>query len=220
MGILVFQASLDSLDEMRGLAIYHKRFPIIMLNTKDSTRGKVFSLLHEFCHLLLRKSGIGNIDANWKTKGKVNPVEVFCNEFAGQCLLPHNRIQAFIRAKGLDVKKLSTDSSLRSFVNYFQASWEVVLRRFLEERYIPQAEYSRRRSELIASYAKAAKKKSGQVPIELRALAYNGEAYTALVLDGYDRQKLTSGDLVDYLGVSYKHIDKVRTSIAKKGKGA
>lgn len=219
LGILVFQASLDSLDEMRGLAIYNKQFPIIMLNTKDSTRGKMFSLLHEFCHLLLRKSGIGNIDPNWQTKGKVNPVEVYCNEFAGQCLLPSESIHWLIGHRSLDKNKIASDASIRAFVNRFQASWEVVLRRLLEERYISQSQYKQRRSDFIEAFAKRPKKKGGNVPIELKALAYNGEAYTALVLDGYDRQKLTTGDLVDYLGVSYKHLDKIRLSLVKKGKG-
>lgn len=221
LGVLVFQASLDSLEQMRGLAIYDRRFPIILLNTKDSPRGKIFSMLHEFCHLLLRKSGIGNIDPNWKTKGQVNSVEVFCNEFAGECLVPADLLRSVLQSNNVSKADLTGDQCLRLLVRTFQASWEVVLRRLLEEQYISGKLYNHRRSELLEFFARhSGKKASGPVPIETRALAYNGDKFTELVINGFDQEKITSADVVDYLGISYKHLDKVRASLMRKLRGA
>lgn len=219
MGILVFQASLDNLEEMRGLAIYNRILPIILLNTKDSPRGKIFSMLHEFCHLLLRKSGIGNIDANWGKPDKINRIEVFCNEFAGQCMLPGDLLADI--ASRLDSKTLVNDRNLQAIVRKFQVSWEVALRRLLEETHISASLYKSRRQELIAFFKSREKpKKGGAVPIEQKALSYNGEYYTSLVLNSFDQEKITSADIIDYLGVGYKHIEKLKSSIVKKAEGA
>ena len=44
--------------EMRGTALSEQKMPIILVNGKDRGNGRVFTLLHEFCHLALRQSGV------------------------------------------------------------------------------------------------------------------------------------------------------------------
>ena len=213
-GVLVFQASLDSLDEMRGLAIYGKKLPFILLNTKDSIRGKLFSLLHEFCHLLLHQSGIGNIDANWETKGKYNPIEVFCNAFAAEAILP---LADFREAAA---EKLPiTEAVVKMLANRFKVSWDVALRRSLDADLLSSTAYKKLRHEYLAKFEKSkTKKKSGNVPIHVKALSYNGEAYTNLVLEGLSRDRINLSDVINYLDVSYKHLDKIRDEISGRRK--
>ncbi len=57
-GVLVFQARGVEVSEMRGFSVADEPMPLIVLNTKDAPNGRVFTLLHEFCHLLLRYGGI------------------------------------------------------------------------------------------------------------------------------------------------------------------
>lgn len=215
-GVLIFQASLDSLDEMRGLAIYAKQLPLILLNTKDSPRGKLFSLLHEFCHLLLHQSGIGNVDANWETKGKYNSIEVFCNAFAAEMLLP---LSEFKRVS--DSQSISNQNTIRALANKFKVSGEVILRRALDAEFFSRAVYKKVRSEYLAQFEKTKKKtKPANVPVHVKAISYNGDAYTSLVLAGVERERITLGDVIDYLDVSYKHLDKIREEITGRNKGA
>lgn len=51
MGILIFETDGVILEEMRGLCIFHEEIPIILLNGKDTTNGRIFSLFHELTHL-------------------------------------------------------------------------------------------------------------------------------------------------------------------------
>jgi transcriptional regulator with XRE-family HTH domain len=55
--ILVTQVAGINLDEMRGYSISDEPFPVIVLNGKDSSRGRVFSLIHELVHILLHAGG-------------------------------------------------------------------------------------------------------------------------------------------------------------------
>jgi IrrE N-terminal-like domain len=45
-----------TLSEMRGFAIANPELPVIVVNGRDySQGGKAFTLLHELCHILLRR---------------------------------------------------------------------------------------------------------------------------------------------------------------------
>ena len=56
--VLVAQVQGIDLDEMRGLSISEQPFPMIVLNGKDAPAGKLFTLLHELIHVLLRAGGL------------------------------------------------------------------------------------------------------------------------------------------------------------------
>ena len=56
-----------SLREMRGLAVSSDSLPVIVVNATDSPRGQVFTLAHEFIHLLLHQSGLCNLLSRTKT---------------------------------------------------------------------------------------------------------------------------------------------------------
>lgn len=220
IGVLVFQAPLDTIEELRGLAVYDKTYPLILINTKDSPRGKSFSLLHEFCHLLLHTSGIGNINPNWIKTGKVNPIEVFCNEVAGQCLLPED---LFLRNDDViqvrENKAEVTRTLLFRISQQFQASWEVVLRRFLETRIITESSYSQKREE-IKKYFANKKKSSAVVPYDQKVLNWNGDKFTNLVIESFNQEKITAKNVSDYLGAKFQHLEKIQKRLNEKPKGA
>ena len=63
-GVLVFVLSgahhQVDLEEMRGFAIAEDPLPVIVVNGKDRTPGRVFTLLHELTHVALGQSAIEN----------------------------------------------------------------------------------------------------------------------------------------------------------------
>lgn len=80
MGVLIFETKGVFLEEMRGLCIFHDEVPIILLNGKDTTNGRIFSLFHELTHLLLGESAICENNESSKE-------EIFCNAVAGEFLV-------------------------------------------------------------------------------------------------------------------------------------
>ena len=81
-GIFVFKDAFHN-DSIDGFCLVHEQFPVIYLNNSQLPVRQIFSLFHELAHLLLGKNGI--------TRG-VNPmgeqIEVFCNQFASEFLVP------------------------------------------------------------------------------------------------------------------------------------
>lgn len=65
LGVLVFQATRVSTQEVSGFSIAEPVLPVIVVSQADTppTR-RTFSLLHEFAHLLLRMSGVSDLEVD------------------------------------------------------------------------------------------------------------------------------------------------------------
>lgn len=66
---------------VRGFAITKSGYGFIAVDSTDDVPARIFTLFHEYAHLLLRKSGIS--DQNRSTR-----VERWCNQFAAAFLMP------------------------------------------------------------------------------------------------------------------------------------
>jgi Zn-dependent peptidase ImmA (M78 family) len=78
--LLIHKLAMEE-KHVRGFAIFEKGFGLIAVNSKDEARPRIFTLFHEYGHLLLRRGGIS--DQNRKV-----PIERWCNQFAACFLMP------------------------------------------------------------------------------------------------------------------------------------
>ena len=83
LGIAVFQMSLTQ-DNLRGFSIVDEEIPIIGIKRGgEKATSKIFTLFHEFGHILLNTGGL--CDLSIKTNSEV---EKWCNAFAAEILVP------------------------------------------------------------------------------------------------------------------------------------
>ena len=87
-GILVFQATGVDLSEMRAFSISEPPFPVIVVNIKDSPLARIFSMLHELVHIMLRDGGICGLGEEANRPPEKQLVEIFSNRVAGAILVP------------------------------------------------------------------------------------------------------------------------------------
>ena len=82
---------------------------VMVLNESDSNEVRLFSLFHEFCHLLKRQDGICTVDIE---KDKDNrPEEKYCDEFAAFLLMPEQQLKSAIKKFPITTLKQLTDIS-------------------------------------------------------------------------------------------------------------
>lgn len=79
--------SLD-LNEFRGFMLYDDLAPLIFINSKDSQAGKIFTLVHEYIHILFREEDIF-ISKDLDNK---NINEKIINEIAAEFLMPEDKV--------------------------------------------------------------------------------------------------------------------------------
>lgn len=219
-GVLVFQMSTVRASEVRALSIARNPLPIVLLNTKDHEHPRMFSLMHECAHLMLRTGGICDIREDAPRGRDEQEVEVFCNAVAGAALVPGAEFQE-AREEYLRTHVGATvDDIARTFSYRLKVSREVVLRRSLNFGFISEVIYRAKRDQYQKEFAELARKKKekggGFVSPPRKVISNLGLPYTRVVLNGYGLEKITSSDLSDFLGIKLRHLAKVHTELTAK----
>ncbi len=90
LGVLTFGISVR-VEEIRGASLIINDQPIILFSTKDSTRGRIFTLFHELAHILIKRDTDHFWEENIESKNNLN-IETFCNRFSSEFILPEDDV--------------------------------------------------------------------------------------------------------------------------------
>lgn len=204
-GLVIMKTSFP-LSDARAFSLTNQRPYVIVINNKDGTEfgysPKIFSLLHEFGHVLLRDGGLCNDFSNNKIRQ-----ELFCNAFAAACLIPQSALQISLNGKNFntlsDEARISIIDDLHK---EYLVSGEVVIRRMYALKYISVPE----RDQLISNwdhYAIRYRQNKFIPPLSQsqKCIGRNGKYYTNAVFSGVARGVLTPENAVSYLGIKVKH---------------
>ena len=202
------------MEEVRGYALTDTPLPVVGINGSDWINARIFTLLHEFAHLLLGKPGISDQkDYPKSVKSPDQRVERWCNAFAAEVLVPRKSLESLPEVRAVSSSKSWSDSELEDLANKFSVSRAVILGRLLtigktsEEEYWP-------RLEALRKAAEEAEKPSVPVPVPRRVVRAVGKPFARIVVGAYDREAITSSDLAEYLGMRLKHLGKVREALS------
>lgn len=83
--IVVHKVSMPE-STVRGFALWRDGYGLIAANSSDDHPARVFTLWHEYAHLLLRTGGISD-------QNRQSPTERWCNQFAAHFLMPADRFR-------------------------------------------------------------------------------------------------------------------------------
>ena len=216
-GVLVFQATRIEADEASGFAIAADTLPVIAVNRKDPPTRRTFSLLHELVHLMVRVSGVSDLETDAQRPPEDQRVEVFCNHTAAAALIPRDALLADQRV--IDHGPESTDwsdSILSDLARQFNVSREALLRRLLTFHRTTPDFYQRKRAQYIAEYlATRERQKEKSVDEEIKrnmpreTISNFGRPLIRMLLSNYYQDRITLSEVSGYLGLKVKHIPKL-----------
>ena len=224
-GALVFQTGWQSygvsVSEMRGVALYYEIFPIILVNGRDVSTGKIFSLLHELTHLALHTEGICDYR---DTKASI---EVFCNAVAGEVLIPKESLEHYamdIKSPGYD---LWTDELIAEIAFHYHVSRDTAARRLHTIGQISREFYQQKHLKYTEDYVAEKESKrnsksqnSGGPRPSTTCLIENGRPYTSLVIDAYSTGLITVSEASRFLGITHPHIPEIARTLRASSRGA
>lgn len=214
-GTLVFQASGISLDEMRGTCIPDHPFPTILLNSKDAPHGRIFSLIHEYAHVLLHAAGHATTLMVGQRSPEEQPLEVAANGFAAAALLPS---EAFLEiADQYPHAAEGEDRALRLLSQKVKVSPEAVLRRLVTLQRARESVYRSKRREWGNRLWYVRAQAGGAIPQPVKIMACDGRRFTHMVLEAYDRRLISTSAASDYLGAKPKYFDRLRQDLSFGG---
>ena len=202
---------------MRGFSISAESLPVIVANAKDSPRGRIFTLIHEFAHLLINRGGLCDLHTTTaRARTKEEETEIFCNQVAAAFLLPE---EAFLREPIVARKPQRAtweDTEIRQLAEKYSVSQEVVLRRLLTLGRVTESFYQQKRHELLDAYRREAERaRGGYAPYHLVKVRDLGRAFIRLVLEAYHTETINSSDVAELLGIRLKHLSTIEQEVVE-----
>lgn len=198
-GIYVLEIGFP-LKEAKGFAIFDQKVPIIVLNTNDFPRSRIFTLLHELSHFVFGENAIDDEYSimNFSADDKL---EIKCNHLAGAILIPADYLKNKIISLQLDVKN-NIDSTLDVLMRIFNVSKQVILRRIHLSGYMNSNQFNQINNILKDDFLNRKEKeikKGGNFYIKF--MKNNSRSFIYDVLEAYRINKITHFDVMDYLNI-------------------
>jgi hypothetical protein len=216
-GVLVFQVTRVGGDEASGFAIASDILPIIAINRKDTPTRRTFSLLHEFAHLMLRVSGVSDLDTDASRPPEDQRIEVFCNHVAAAAIMPMPDLLNDPRVRTHARRAVDwDDAEISDIARSFGTSREALVRRLLTFDLTTETFYRRKRAQYQAerlAQAERDRAKPGDdgrprnMPLE--TVSNYGRPLVQMILDNYYQDRLSLSEVAGYLGLKTRHISKL-----------
>ncbi|MEO7196736.1 MAG: XRE family transcriptional regulator [Pseudonocardiaceae bacterium] len=212
-GVLVMATSGGgvSTNEMRAFSLYYDVLPVIMVNGSDAPRGRLFSLLHEYAHLLLHTGGLCDTVTDTKSTNPDRAVEARCNAIAAAILMPRDQVLANPEVAGRRTIPQSWDYvALRDTAALFGVSAEAFARRLLTLGRIDRALYQARRAEFLAAYEREEDQTTAGGGNWYRNTARDlGKGFVRRIADAHRRRVIDSYTAASFLNVKVDQIDRL-----------
>ena len=208
-GIFVFKDAFRD-DSVDGFCLIHEQFPVIYLNNSRSSVRQIFSLFHELAHLLLGENGI--------TRG-INPVgeqiEVFCNQFAAEFLVPFGDLETRFH------DSLYDDTAIEELAGYYKVSRPVILLRLVNRGTLTQDDYRQKTAQWTEEYESRLEGRAGDESLgggnyyNTHAV-YLGYKFIELAFSRYHHGQCSIEELADHLNIKVKNLSRLEDCLLRK----
>ena len=208
-GIFVFKDAFRD-DSVDGFCLVHEQFPVIYLNNSRSSARQIFSLFHELAHLLLGENGI--------TRG-INPVgeqiEVFCNQFAAEFLVPSGDLETRFNDSPYD------DTAIEELAVYYKVSRPVILLKLVNRGIFTSDDYRQKTAQWTEEYescleGRAGGKSPGGGNYYNTHAVYLGYRFMELAFSRYHQGQCSIEELADHLKVKVKNLSRLEDCLLRK----
>ena len=217
-GVFVFKEAFQD-DSVDGFCLIHDEFPVIYLNNSRPPVRQIFSLFHELAHLLLSENGIirSNIFHGGIFRGgTTQEIEDFCDQFAGEFLVPSNDFE-----NRLNFFTNYNDKTIEELAHYYKVSRPVILLKLVKKGILTQANYWQKIDQWIEEYKyqiqekTSGKTSSGGSYYNTRA-TYLGYRFIELAFGKYRDGHCSIEQLAEHLNVKVKHLPQLEDRLFKR----
>ena len=218
-GVFVFKDSFNTGPKKKedagesaysGFCLYDTKFPVIYVNNNRAKNRQIFTLFHELAHLLMHTGGIDTRQDDYieYLSGDNRRVEVLCNQFAAEFLVPSGDFRERQAGRIID------DGAIEDWAELYCVSRETILRRLLDWGRVNQQEYE----EKTWQWQSERKESSGSGGDYFRTKgSYLGEKYIEVVFSNYHKGNVSREEAADYLDTRTRNVPGIEEWLFKQG---
>ena len=208
INILVFKFSMP-IEDARGFALVDKSPAVMVVNSQDGVEARLFTLMHEFGHVLLGETVIAMPDISMNVR---NRVEQWCNQFSSSFLLPPQEAKSIFEE---NLQHLTETKTLNKLSKKYKISKAVLLRKMLDLNYISKNQFGDILGRFVPETKEKIDSKNNKFSIsqDQKRFSEIGNRFVSLVADNFERNLITYPDALDCLSVKSKHFEKIISKV-------
>lgn len=214
LGILVFLRAFPR-EDCRGFSSWPDGLmPAIVVNRNEEPQAQVFTLLHEYAHLLLRQPGLcdqNDLDDQAR-------VERFCNRFAAAALMPRDTVRRLVEELGLPARQDWERGDVGKLARSLKVSRPAAMLRVEELGIAARGSYGRLGYDRDDDTWRPERKGGGgsNAPYVRRHLNRLGTSYVQLVFNALEARLIDDTDADLHLDLRIKHFEDLRGELARE----
>lgn len=194
LGIYTFQLLMPE-NELDGFSYVEEGVPYaITLNSRTAKNRQMFTLFHELGHIVEGSSGIC---LTTNTTDNSNNIEVRCNRFAADFLMPADAM-----------KVPSNFDELKTLAREMCVSAEAYAIRAFELKSIDGPTLDVFLERIVSSPKKAKSNKELSISPVVMSKSRRGDKFFNLVIDAYGNGRISATAVADILGIRPTRIDR------------
>jgi Zn-dependent peptidase ImmA (M78 family)/DNA-binding XRE family transcriptional regulator len=208
-GIFVFVFDMP-LDDCRGFSLKEEGPPVIVISKEEESEGaRIFTLFHEYCHILIGQPGLSDLNRS-------NSVEKFCNEFASHFLMPEPALRAVLDIPRDGTKVDWEPWQIRAAAKRLHVSQQALALRLETAGYAPIGFFDAFKAKQPKRAKKKSKQKGGVPPPVIRLLEL-GPMFAKTVLRALDQGVVSDLNAGRVLDLAPKHFEGLRDRLEGHG---
>jgi Zn-dependent peptidase ImmA (M78 family)/transcriptional regulator with XRE-family HTH domain len=210
MGILVLKNSGLAKVRVRGVCLFSNPLPVIVFGN-EAPSAQVFTLMHEFAHVLLGESAISGVPrfSSSDLRGS-RAIEGWCNRFAASFLVPATSLAKY-EARPQAPRNSFDLSRLSDLAKAFGVSRQAMLIRLVNLGYVEAGFYWKKMRPMFLA-EEAEYQSFGRSPYYGKRYVNSvGLYYTGLVLEAWSTGRITGHNAAEYMGIkNLAHLNDIR----------
>lgn len=205
VGVYVLLQKFD-LDDCRGFTVFdNANAPIIVLNKNERyDPARIFTLVHEYCHLLLRQPGISDLS-------DTNPVEAFCNRFSAGFLMPRSALRAVLPIWPNTPVEWDYDD-IRTWARKFKVSQQALALRLEELNVAPNGFYAR----FAATQHRDNRPEASGGDQIATQMSEMGAGYLKAVITAKDSGDIATAEATEMMQIAPHHFGRIREQVNRR----
>lgn len=197
-GVYVSQRSLKD-PTVRAFSKVKGNQAVVVVSTKDEPRPRIFSVIHEYCHVTLHSTGICDLLDH-------NKIEQYCNEVTSGVLLPPSLFDRLLTPGQFSGTDEAADEALRTLSRQAHVSQQAVLIALRERHVIPQEKYDQMESRRAARRSGGKKRSNGGPTYYTVAINKVGRMFAHRVVEAMRDGAIDREDASVLLGVGEHNV--------------
>lgn len=219
--VFVMQDATPVGDDASGLTLVDPAPAVVLVNSNDPVRHRIFTILHEYAHVLLGADGVCHagpeLDDRNGGGGSLPHVERWCNRFASAVLMPSDKFRAALDGMGRVDGGNDPLRAVPTLSDRFCVSRTAALLRAidvledgeLKSKYVRfcQLEWGEGAAPGVEDDEGFATDNHSQAAL---CMTRKGRKYARLVSDAEEAGIITTSTMLEYLGIKLDHLDELR----------